>query len=82
LSCAFPAARIPSPVLRESVTIARILCRSIRRGCRGRCAQPVLQADCSGRRAQAPHGEAWLVGCEFEKPLTDDEIKQLLGPVV
>lgn len=35
-----------------------------------------------GSRAQTPCGEAWLVGCEFEQPLTEDEIKLLLDPVV
>jgi hypothetical protein len=35
-----------------------------------------------GTPAQTPRGEAWLVGCEFDQPLTADEIKQLLDPVV
>jgi hypothetical protein len=35
-----------------------------------------------GRAPQAPRGEAWFVGCEFDQPLTPDEIKQLLDAVV
>ena len=28
--------------------------------------------------APQPAGEAWLVGCEFDQPLNEDEMKQLL----
>ena len=35
-----------------------------------------------GTPAQTPRGQAWLVGCEFDQPLTEDEIKQLLDPIV
>ena len=35
-----------------------------------------------GSAPESPRGEAWLVGCEFDRPLTEDEIKQLLDPVV
>jgi hypothetical protein len=31
-----------------------------------------------GGNNQPPKGEAWLVGCEFDRPLNETEIKQLL----
>jgi hypothetical protein len=30
------------------------------------------------RPAPAPPDPAWLIGCEFDRPLTDDEVKQVL----
>jgi hypothetical protein len=33
-----------------------------------------------GQQASTPVGQAWLVGCEFDQPLHEDEIKQLLDP--
>jgi hypothetical protein len=34
-----------------------------------------------GSQSQVPRAGAWLVGCEFDRPLGADEIKQLLDPV-
>ncbi|MSQ96035.1 MAG: PilZ domain-containing protein [Gemmataceae bacterium] len=31
-----------------------------------------------GLKAPPPEGEAWLVGCEFDQPLSEDEVKRFL----
>jgi hypothetical protein len=31
------------------------------------------------RPAPAPPGAAWLIGCEFDRPLTDDEARQVVA---
>lgn len=35
-----------------------------------------------GAGQPGPRGEAWMVGCEFDRPLTELEIKQLLDAAV
>lgn len=31
-----------------------------------------------GMKLPAPEGQAWLVGCEFDRPLSEDEVKRFL----